>query len=50
MDGPEDERCSVCARLDPVNCPCPPDDDDADDDDSDPTDLRLLPPWAQRTT
>jgi hypothetical protein len=22
-DGPEDERCSECGRLDPINCPCP---------------------------
>lgn len=22
-DGPADERCESCHRLDPVNCPCP---------------------------
>ncbi len=25
-DGPADERCSSCSRLDPASCPCPPDD------------------------
>ncbi len=25
-DGPADERCSSCSRLDPSSCPCPPDD------------------------
>lgn len=23
-DGPADERCEECGRLDPSNCPCPP--------------------------
>ena len=26
-DGPEDERCDECGRLDPINCPCPTDEE-----------------------
>ncbi len=26
-DGPADERCHSCGRLDPINCPCPLEDD-----------------------
>jgi len=30
IDGPADERCESCGRLDPINCPCPPDEDEDD--------------------
>jgi hypothetical protein len=26
-DGPADERCDACGRLDPINCPCEPEEE-----------------------